>query len=205
MFSRRKSKRLEIAIPINIKLLGTSKHPPHISAFTKNISPLGISTDLQVSLTNGVFLIHEGTVRVNLIPYLVLETKRVEVNITIPPHEEKIKAKGNLTWYDFSSRESLYFFRAGIFLNEMEAEDRKRWEEFIRNTALETGKIWQNIQVISTFSFVAGIIIFIAGFCGELAKTAKIGIFFSFIGLIGFILAWWQHRSFMLLKKFKWF
>jgi hypothetical protein len=68
---------------------------------------------------------------------------------------------------------------------------------------LETGKLWQHMQIASTFTFIAGIIIFIAGFWIKLATTAKIGILLSFIGLIGFIIAWWQHRSVMLLKKFK--
>jgi hypothetical protein len=203
MFNRRKSKRLEIAVPLHFKLLGLTKDPTTIEAVTRNISPVGVSTELHVTLTNGVFFILEGEKPVNLIPFLVLENKELEVAITIPPRNKKIRARGKIIWYDFGSREASYYFEAGIFLKEMEVEDRKMWEEFVSNTALETGKLWQHMQIASTFTFIAGIIIFIAGFWIKLATTAKIGILLSFIGLIGFIIAWWQHRSVMLLKKFK--
>jgi len=205
MFTRRKSKRLEISVPVRIKLLGTDKHPPTIETVTRNISPVGISIELQVTLTNGVFFIQEGEKPANLIPYLVLENKEVELEIALPPDEEKVRARGRVIWYDFGSGEVSYYFRAGIlfFLKEMEPKDRKTWEEFVRNTAMETGKLWQKMQVVGVFAFIAGIVIFIAGFLGNLTTTATIGILLSFIGLAGFILAWWQYRSFILLKKFK--
>jgi hypothetical protein len=87
MLNRRKTKRFEVAVPLNIALLGTAKHPPYIKAFTKNISPVGLATDLQVSLIDGVFLIQTGAERVSVIPYLVLEKKWVALEITIPPHD----------------------------------------------------------------------------------------------------------------------
>jgi hypothetical protein len=205
MFNRRKTKRLEVAVPLNIRLLGITKHPPPIKAFTKDISPVGLSTDLQVTLIDGVFLIEAGEERVFVIPYLVLEKKEVALEITLPPHEEQIKAKGRVVWYDFSAREISYCFRTGILLKEMENDDRTKWQEFVRDTALKTGKIWQYMQIVSAFTFIAGIIICIAGLGAKLAATAKIGIFFSIIGLIGFVIGWWQYRSFMLLKKFKLF
>lgn len=205
MVNRRKSKRSEMPIPVRIKLVGISKRPPTIETVTRNISPVGISMELQVSLTNGVFLIQEGEKPINLIPYLVLEDKEVVLEITLPPHEEKIRARGRIIWYDFGSREASDYFGAGIFLKEMEVEDRKRWKEFARDTALETDKLWHHIQIAGTLTFAAGLFISIAGFWRELATTAKIGIFVSLIGLIGFVIAWWQHRSFMILKKFKLF
>ena len=205
MFNRRKAKRLEVAVPLNITQLGTAKQPPSIKASTKNISPVGLSTDLQVTLIDGVFLIEAGEERVFVIPYLVLEKKEVALEITIPPRDEKIKARGRVVWYDLSARETSYCFRAGILLKEIESDDRTTWERFVRDTALKTGKIWQYMQIVSAFAFIAGIIICIAGLGIKLAATAKIGIFFSIISLIGFIIGWWQYRSVMLLKKFKLF
>ena len=205
MFNRRKAKRLEVAVPLHITLLGTAKQPPSIKASTKNISPVGLSTDLEVTLSDGVFIIEAGEERVFVIQYLVLEKKEVALELTIPPHDEKIKARGSVVWYDLSSRETSYCFRAGILLKEMEGDDRTKWEGFVRDTALKTGKIWQYMQIVSACTFIVGIIIFIVGLGIKLAATAKIGIFFSIIGLIGFIIGWWQYRSFMLLKKFKLF
>lgn len=205
MFNRRKTKRLEIAVPLNIALLGTAKYAPYIKAFTKNISPVGLSTDLQVTLRDGVFVIEAEKERVFMIPYLVLEKKEVALEITIPPHDKKIKATGRVIWYDLSARETSYCFRVGIHLEEMENDDRTKWARFVRDTARKTGKIWQYMQIVSACTFIAGIVIYIAGLGTTLAATAKIGIFFSVVGLLGFVIGWWQYRSFMLLKKFKLF
>jgi hypothetical protein len=148
---------------------------------------------------------HEGEKRINLIPYLVLEKKEIALEITLPPHDEKLKGKGKVTWYDFVSQEDSNYFKAGIFLKEMESKDRKRWEGFVRDTALKTGKVWHYIQIASAFIFIAGIVIFIAGLGGKLAATAKIGFFVSLIGFIGFVIGWWRHRSFMLFKRLQLF
>ena len=81
MFYRRKSKRFETAVPMRLMLLGMSKHPPAIETVTTNISPVGISMKLQVTLSEGVFNVHNGEKSVNLIPYLVWEKKEVSLEI----------------------------------------------------------------------------------------------------------------------------
>jgi hypothetical protein len=207
MFNRRKSRRVEIAIPLRIKLLGLSKQPPTIETVTRNISPVGISMDLPVVLSEGVFFIQQGKKSVNLIRYLVHENKEVEVEITLPPRREKVRAQGKIIWYDFGSLEGKvsYHFGAGILLTEMGTEERKSWEAFTRDTTLQTGKIWHQVQVSSIFTFVVGIVVFIAGFYGELTTLAKSGVLLSLLSLIGFVVAWWQHRSYMHLKKSKLF
>jgi small-conductance mechanosensitive channel len=207
MFNRRKSKRVEIALPLHIKLLGISELPPIIKTVTRNISPVGISMELPVTLTNGVFFIQLREHSVNLIRYLVQKDKEVELEITLPPHDKKFKARGKVIWYNFGSREGdeSYYFGAGILLKEVAEEEKQRWEDFARTSALETGKVWQHIQFISALIFLAGIIIFIVGYYGSLGIIAKSGIFLSFIALVGFVIAWWQQRSFMHLKKYKLF
>jgi hypothetical protein len=89
MFNRRKSSRVDISLPLRIKLLGVSKQPPIIKTVTRNITPLGISMELPVSLTNGVFFIQRGEPSVNLIRYLIQKDKEVELEITLPPQDEK--------------------------------------------------------------------------------------------------------------------
>ena len=56
----------------------------------------------------------------------------VELDIKIPPKGERIRAIGRVRWHDFGSRGSSYYFGAGIFLEEMGDEDRKKWEEFVK-------------------------------------------------------------------------
>jgi hypothetical protein len=207
MFNRRKSKRIEIAMPMRIKLLGASKQPPIIKTATRNISPVGISMELPVILTNGVFFIQKDQQSVNLIRYLIQQDKDVELEIALPPHDEKFKARGSIIWYNFGSREgdASYYFGAGILFKEVALGEKKKWEAFSRNTVLETGKVWKHIQTASALTFLAGIIIFLGGYYGTMAIIAKSGVFLSFIALIGFVVAWWQHRSSMHLKKYKLF
>jgi len=207
MFNRRKTKRVEIALPLRIKLLGVSKQPPTIKTVTSNITPLGISMELPVTLIKGVFFIHEGESSVNLIRYLIQKDKEVELEITLPPQDEKLKARGKIIWYHFGSREgdAAYYFGAGILLKEMAVEAKKKWEVFAMNSTLEIGKVWQYIQLMSALVFLAGIIVFLGGYYGSLTIIAKSGVLLSFIALIGFVIAWWQHRSTLHLKKHKLF
>ncbi len=207
MFNRRKSKRVEIALPLRIKLLGASEEPSIIKTSTRNITPLGISMELPVTLINGVFFIHHGKESVNLIRYLIQKDKEVELEITLPSQDEKCKARGKVIWYNFGSREgdAAYYFGAGILLKEMADEAKRKWEAFARHSAIEIGKVWQHIQLISALAFLVGIAIFLGGYYGTLTIIAKSGVLLSFVALIGFVIAWWQHRSSMHLKKHKLF
>src|SRR4030042_6892465 len=99
MSNRRKSKRLEIAIPLRITLLGLGAQSPTIETQTRNISAAGISTQLYVALTNKGFIIREGEKPVNMIPYLVQGSKEVAVEITIPAREKQVPTQGKITWY----------------------------------------------------------------------------------------------------------
>ncbi len=124
-------KRLEAPIPLRIRLLGTTRCPRPINAETKNVSLEGLSIELHTILKNGSLLIQEGEEPIKLIPFLVLSEKVVALDIKVPPIGENIRAIGRVIWYDFGSKDSSYYFRAGIFLEKMEIEDRKKWKEYI--------------------------------------------------------------------------
>ena len=114
-------------------LLGITKHSQPINSKTRNVSIEGLSIELQVILKNTSFLIQGGGKPIKLIPFLVLNEKAVELDIKIPPKGERIRAIGRVIWYDFGSRGASYYFEAGIFLEKMEVEDRRKWEEFVKN------------------------------------------------------------------------
>jgi hypothetical protein len=133
MIKRRKFHRLLIPVPLTIKLLGIARRSYPINAETTNVSREGLLIELEVRLKNGSLLIQQGEETIKLIPFLVLNEKLVELEIEIPSKGERVRAIGRVRWYDFGSREETYYFRAGIFLEEMETEDRKRWEDFIKN------------------------------------------------------------------------
>ena len=130
---RRIVKRLKAPIPLSMRLLGTTKYPQAINTKTRNVSLEGLSVKLHVMLKNGSLLIQEGEEPVKLIPFLVLNEKMVELDMKIPPEGENIEAIGRVIWYDFGSRGASYYFCVGIFLEKMEVEDRRKWEEFIKN------------------------------------------------------------------------
>jgi len=132
---RRNFNRLTIPVPVTIRFLGVIKHSQPIIAETRNISFGGLSIELEISLRDGSLLIQQGEETIKLIPFLVLNEKLVGLDIKIPPKGETIKATGRIRWYDFGSREKSYYFRAGIFLEEIEIEDRKKWKNFIRNVS----------------------------------------------------------------------
>jgi len=132
MVERRRFKRSKIPIPLTIRLLGTTKDPQPINTETRNLCVEGLSIELQAILRNGSLLIKEGEELVKLIPFLVLNEKVVELDIKMQPEGEIIRAIGRVIWYDFGSRRTSYYFRIGIFLEKMEPQDRRKWEEFIK-------------------------------------------------------------------------
>jgi hypothetical protein len=132
LLERRRFKRLKIPVPLTIRLVGTTKYPEPISVKTRNVSLEGLSVELRVISKNGSLLIQEGTEPIKLIPFLVLNQKTVELEIEIPPRGEKTRETGKVIWYDFGSRRASYYFRAGIFLEEMGVKERKKWEEYVK-------------------------------------------------------------------------
>ena len=134
---RRIFKRLKTPVPISMRLLGTTKYPQPVNTITRNVSFEGLSIELRVVLKNGSLLIKEGEEPIKLIPFLVLNEKMVELDMKIPPEGENIGAIGRVIWYDFGSRGASYYFCVGIFLEKMEVEDRRKWEEFIKNIGVD--------------------------------------------------------------------
>jgi len=122
---RRTFKRLKIPVPLCMRLLGTTKYPQRIKTETRDVSLEGLSIELRVILKNGSLLIQQGEEPIKLIPFLVLNEKMVELDIEIPPEGESIGAIGRVIWYDFGSRRASYYFCVGIFLENMELEDRQ--------------------------------------------------------------------------------
>jgi hypothetical protein len=136
MFRRRKFHRLLIPVPLTVRLLGITRRSPPIDAETRNVSRRGLSIELEARFKNGSLIVQQGEETIKLIPFIVLNEKLVELDIKIPPISESIRAIGRVRWYDFGSKEKTYYFRVGIFLERMEIEDRKRWEDFIKNAKL---------------------------------------------------------------------
>ena len=131
--NKRVFKRLPIALPVALRFLGLPHDHPPLRAETQDVSLEGLSIRIEAIFKDGISLMSEGEEHVQLIPFLVLSEKLVDVEITITQEEPHISATGQMVWYDFESRDDAHYFKAGIFLEEMETEARKRWEDFVRN------------------------------------------------------------------------
>lgn len=131
----RKYKRLEIPLSLRMQLLGTAKNEQGIKMKSRNVSLNGFLIETEIFFENDVLLLQRGEDPVPLDPFLVAGDKFLEFKITLPPDSTIITAKGNIAWYQLSSRGKSYYFRAGISLQKMIVEDGKRWISFVKDLA----------------------------------------------------------------------
>ena len=131
MAGYRISRRFEIALPMNMRLLGVFSRPMTTEGRTRNVSFEGLSIEL-----------NEAQELSSLIPHLVLDKQAVELDIALPGKEQRVRALGRVMWHNPRSRRTADRFKAGIFLEQMESEDRNAWEEFVGDLAV----LWSGIR-----------------------------------------------------------
>jgi len=124
MSERRKLERYETSISLSMRLSGVFTRPLTVNVRSRNVSFEGLSIEL-----------YKEDESLDLIPYLVLDGKAVELEIKVPPKGERIRATGRVVWCNSGSRKASFYFRAGIFIEEIEAGDRKKWENFVKKMA----------------------------------------------------------------------
>ena len=132
---RRRDKRWNILIPLRIKSLGTSKYGEGTKVLAQNVSLHGLLIETEVFLEHDTLLLQRGEEPVNLDPFLVSGDNELEFNIKLPPDAKIITAQGKIAWYRLNTRGGAYYFKAGIFLQKMIAEDSKLWINFINYIA----------------------------------------------------------------------
>ena len=115
---------------MNMRLLGVFSRPMTTEGRTRNVSLEGLSIEL-----------HEGEESSSLIPHLVLDKQAVALDIVLPGKDQRVRALGRVMWRNPRSRRKPDHFKAGIFLEQMEPEDRNAWEEFLGDLAL----LWSGI------------------------------------------------------------
>ncbi len=135
MVERRKYKRLEVPLPLRMKLLGMAEYGRGIKMITRNVSLDGLLIETQIFLENDILLIQKGEESVKLDSFLVSNGNPIELDIKVPPDGKMVRATVRVKWYYLGSRGESYYFRTGISLEKMGVEDEKRWANFIRTTA----------------------------------------------------------------------
>jgi hypothetical protein len=153
MLERRAIKRVDTAIPLTVKLLGTPVSPPPISVETDNISPKGLSIVIKIRTRseNGRLLIQEdGENAQKMAKYLLLDNKTLQLGINILPQGRSIRVTGKVKWCYRNLVEGCYYVKAGVVIEEIEREHKKEWLEFLKAvyqflTCLEPGGRYEGV------------------------------------------------------------
>ena len=121
---KRKFLRLESPLPVWFNLyqvLGRRETSRRLGGMISNVSLEGICLETNVVLIDGSHVFSEA----------MTEEKRLKLEIDLPAESERITARGKVIWYDLSSSDSPYRFRAGVYLTEMEGDSREIWGRFL--------------------------------------------------------------------------
>ena len=119
MTERRKHPRYDISVQVSLRLVDTARLPQVFDAQTVNVCREGVA-----------IAVYEGEETMRLLPPLLSEEQLVELKISLPPTGEWVTAIGQARWYDIHSYEGRDYLRVGIFLKQMDAESRRKWEDF---------------------------------------------------------------------------
>ena len=132
---QRKYSRLTIPLSIRMQLSKNAHQGEGIKVTSRNVSLTGFLLETEVFLEHDTLLLQRGMEPVNLDPFLVSGENDLKFNIKLPPDAKIISAQGKIAWYQFDSRGGLYYFKAGILLEKISAEDGKHWINFIKGIA----------------------------------------------------------------------
>jgi hypothetical protein len=130
---RRQAKRVDVSIPLTIKILGLVINPPPITVETDDISLEGLSISMKIKtlLGPGRLSIEEGEDK-KMVKYLLLDNKRLELGINILPKGGSIQAAGKVKWYDRHWSRGFFYVRVGIGIEWIESEHKEKWSEYLK-------------------------------------------------------------------------
>jgi hypothetical protein len=131
---RRVITRVDAAIPLTIRLVGTAIAPPPLFVETANISPRGLSIVIRIRIkvkAGRVSIQEEVENSAKMVKYLLLRDRILGVGINILPQGGSIDAMGTVKWHVRSVSKGLYSVRAGILLDEIDWAHKREWFEFL--------------------------------------------------------------------------
>ena len=117
--------RYYISIPVNLRLVNAARLAREFNLHTVDVCRESVA-----------IAIYEGEETMGLILPLLSEKQSVQLDISLPPTGQRISALGQARWYDIrSDKGSHRYIRARIFMQQMDANDRAKWEDFVQNVA----------------------------------------------------------------------
>ena len=134
---RRLFNRLYIPLKIHFKIVDLwSKEQSSmlIEGRTWNVSYDGLCIETDTALQEGVMTFSEssGEKRVKVLPFLVMEEQRLEMEINLPSDRGKVIALGRVVWSELKATDRVYHLKIGVFLEEMAPTEQDKWNHFLR-------------------------------------------------------------------------
>ncbi len=120
--------RLRDSISVGMRLVdcqGKKVYSRQIKGSTVNISLEGLCLESSTVTVDGVDIFNDA----------MSDERNLEIEINIPNSDEKIKALGKVVWLDMTPKVNSFLFKAGVFLNLSETEDREKWHRLVETAS----------------------------------------------------------------------
>ncbi len=138
LVERRLFTRIHVPLEVHFKIVDLwSKEQSSIviEGKTWNISHDGLCIETDAEVQEGVMTFSEsnGSKRVKVLPFLVMEEQQLELEIDLPSRQGKVIALGRVIWSELRVSDEMYHLKIGVFLEEMAPRERERWNHFIQH------------------------------------------------------------------------
>jgi hypothetical protein len=118
---RRKKERFQVALPVKMRHEESGDDESMLEGRTVDISSEGLCVIQVDSSDLGVF---------ERLREKLKKESRVALEITIAEELPSIRAMGEVIWFDVNLKEEGQTFTAGVFITEMQGQERQRWEQY---------------------------------------------------------------------------
>lgn len=116
--------RLKDSIQVGMRLVDAESEKVYsrqINGSTINISREGLCIESSTVTVDGVDIFNDA----------MSDERHLELELTYPGVEEKIKAFGKVVWLDMTPKHKSFLFKAGVYLDLSKSEDSERWNSIV--------------------------------------------------------------------------
>jgi hypothetical protein len=121
---RRKHKRFEVALPVNIRLIDPKTGKLKQAKFN------GLITDISMGGV-GLEMKYPGSDLLSFAPKLMGEHKEFDLDLTMDLGREDVKGVAEVRWARIPPLTGLEILTMGLLLKGMRNNERKKWTDFV--------------------------------------------------------------------------
>jgi hypothetical protein len=122
----RKFIRLRDSISLGMRLVDSQTEKVYsrqIKGSTLNISREGLCIESSTATVDGVDIFNDA----------MSDERCLEIEISEPEGEDKIKSLGKVVWLDMTPKHKSFLFKAGVFLDLSRCSDSEKWYNLVEN------------------------------------------------------------------------